>query len=35
MAGDRPALIEGAAANLKITSAADLALAAALLKETC
>ncbi|HEX5462620.1 MAG TPA: 2-C-methyl-D-erythritol 4-phosphate cytidylyltransferase [Steroidobacteraceae bacterium] len=32
--GDRPALIEGAAANLKITSAADLALAAALLKET-
>jgi|SRR6185312_7720094 2-C-methyl-D-erythritol 4-phosphate cytidylyltransferase len=33
--GDRPALIEGAAANLKITSAADLALAAALLKETC
>lgn len=31
--GDRPALIEGAAANLKITSAADLALAAALLKE--
>jgi 2-C-methyl-D-erythritol 4-phosphate cytidylyltransferase len=32
--GDRPALIEGAAANLKITSAADLAIAAALLKET-
>jgi 2-C-methyl-D-erythritol 4-phosphate cytidylyltransferase len=31
--GDRPRLIEGAAANLKITSAADLALAAALLKE--
>jgi len=32
--GDRPRLIEGAAANLKITSAADLAIAAALLKET-
>jgi 2-C-methyl-D-erythritol 4-phosphate cytidylyltransferase len=32
--GDRPALIEGAAVNLKITSAADLAIAAALLKET-
>ena len=31
--GDRPALVEGAAANLKITSAADLALAAALLKD--
>ena len=31
--GDRPRLVEGAAANLKITSAADLALAAALLKE--
>jgi 2-C-methyl-D-erythritol 4-phosphate cytidylyltransferase len=31
--GDRPKLIEGAAANLKITSAADLAIAAALLKE--
>lgn len=31
--GDRPRLIEGAAANLKITSAADLAIAAALLKE--
>jgi 2-C-methyl-D-erythritol 4-phosphate cytidylyltransferase len=32
--GDRPRVIEGAAANLKITSAADLAIAAALLKET-
>ncbi|MFZ0549512.1 MAG: 2-C-methyl-D-erythritol 4-phosphate cytidylyltransferase [Steroidobacteraceae bacterium] len=32
--GDRPKLIEGAAANLKITSAADLAIAAALLQET-
>jgi len=32
--GDRPRLIEGAAANLKITSAADLAIAAALLEET-
>jgi 2-C-methyl-D-erythritol 4-phosphate cytidylyltransferase len=32
--GDRPQLVEGAAANLKITSAADLAIAAALLKET-
>jgi 2-C-methyl-D-erythritol 4-phosphate cytidylyltransferase len=31
--GDRPRLIEGAAANLKITSAADLAIAAALLQE--
>jgi 2-C-methyl-D-erythritol 4-phosphate cytidylyltransferase len=31
--GDAPRLIEGAAANLKITSAADLAIAAALLKE--
>ncbi|HEY6516778.1 MAG TPA: 2-C-methyl-D-erythritol 4-phosphate cytidylyltransferase [Steroidobacteraceae bacterium] len=31
--GDVPRLVEGAAANLKITSAADLALAAALLKE--
>jgi len=31
--GERPRLIEGAAANLKITSAADLAIAAALLKE--
>ncbi|HEY6516575.1 MAG TPA: 2-C-methyl-D-erythritol 4-phosphate cytidylyltransferase [Steroidobacteraceae bacterium] len=31
--GDVPRLIEGAAANLKITSAADLAIAAALLKE--
>jgi 2-C-methyl-D-erythritol 4-phosphate cytidylyltransferase len=31
--GDRPQLVEGAAANLKITSAADLAIAAALLKE--
>jgi 2-C-methyl-D-erythritol 4-phosphate cytidylyltransferase len=31
--GDRPRLVEGAAANLKITSAADLAIAAALLKE--
>ncbi|MGH8200766.1 MAG: 2-C-methyl-D-erythritol 4-phosphate cytidylyltransferase [Steroidobacteraceae bacterium] len=33
--GDVPRLVEGAAANLKITSAADLAIAAALLKETC
>jgi 2-C-methyl-D-erythritol 4-phosphate cytidylyltransferase len=32
--GDRPRIVEGAAANLKITSAADLAIAAALLKET-
>jgi len=32
--GDRPKLVEGAAANLKITSAADLAIAGALLKET-
>jgi 2-C-methyl-D-erythritol 4-phosphate cytidylyltransferase len=32
--GDRPKLVEGAAANLKVTSAADLAIAAALLKET-
>ena len=32
--GDRPKLIEGAAANLKITSAADLAIATALLKES-
>jgi 2-C-methyl-D-erythritol 4-phosphate cytidylyltransferase len=32
--GDRPRVVEGAAANLKITSAADLAIAAALLKET-
>jgi len=32
--GDRPRLVAGAAANLKITSAADLAIAAALLKET-
>jgi len=32
--GDRPKLIEGAAANLKITGPADLAIAAALLKET-
>jgi 2-C-methyl-D-erythritol 4-phosphate cytidylyltransferase len=31
--GDIPRLVEGAAANLKITSAADLAIAAALLKE--
>ncbi|HET9105922.1 MAG TPA: 2-C-methyl-D-erythritol 4-phosphate cytidylyltransferase [Steroidobacteraceae bacterium] len=31
--GERPRLVEGAAANLKITSAADLAIAAALLKE--
>jgi len=31
--GDRPKLVEGAAANLKITGAADLAIAAALLKE--
>ncbi|MDE2263871.1 MAG: 2-C-methyl-D-erythritol 4-phosphate cytidylyltransferase [Gammaproteobacteria bacterium] len=32
--GDAPRLIEGAAANLKITSAADLAIAAALLKDS-
>jgi 2-C-methyl-D-erythritol 4-phosphate cytidylyltransferase len=32
--GDVPQLVAGAAANLKITSAADLALAAALLEET-
>ena len=32
--GDHPRLVEGAAANLKITSAADLAIAAALLEET-
>ncbi|HEV7136749.1 MAG TPA: 2-C-methyl-D-erythritol 4-phosphate cytidylyltransferase, partial [Steroidobacteraceae bacterium] len=32
--GDAPRLVEGAAANLKITSAADLAIAAALLKES-
>ena len=32
--GDVPRLVAGAAANLKITSAADLAIAAALLKET-
>ena len=32
--GDVPRLVAGAAANLKITSAADLAVAAALLKET-
>jgi 2-C-methyl-D-erythritol 4-phosphate cytidylyltransferase len=32
--GDSPKLIEGAPANLKITSAADLAIAAALLKES-
>ena len=31
--GDSPKLVEGAATNLKITSAADLAIAAALLKE--
>ena len=31
--GDHPKLVEGAAANLKVTSAADLAIAAALLKE--
>jgi 2-C-methyl-D-erythritol 4-phosphate cytidylyltransferase len=31
--GDRPVLVAGAAANLKITSAADLAIAAAILKE--
>jgi len=31
--GDHPKLVEGVAANLKITSAADLAIAAALLKE--
>ena len=31
--GGRPVLVAGAAANLKITSAADLAIAAALLKE--
>ena len=34
LGGDHPKLVEGAAANLKITSAADLAIAAALLKET-
>ena len=33
--GDLPRLIEGAPANLKITRAADLAIAAALLAETC
>lgn len=32
--GERPLLVEGAAANIKITSAADLALAAALLRES-
>jgi 2-C-methyl-D-erythritol 4-phosphate cytidylyltransferase len=32
--GDAPRLIEGTSMNLKVTSAADLALAAALLKET-
>jgi len=32
--GDVPRLVAGAATNLKITSAADLAIAAALLKET-
>ncbi len=32
--GDAPRLIEGASANLKITSSADLAIAAALLEET-
>jgi 2-C-methyl-D-erythritol 4-phosphate cytidylyltransferase len=32
--GDHPRLVEGAATNLKVTSAADLAIAAALLKET-
>jgi len=32
--GDVPRLVAGAAVNLKITSAADLAIAAALLKET-
>ena len=32
--GDRPKIVEGAAANLKITSADDLAIAAALLKES-
>jgi 2-C-methyl-D-erythritol 4-phosphate cytidylyltransferase len=32
--GDAPRLVEGAAANLKITSVADLAIAAALLKES-
>ncbi len=32
--GDHPRLVAGAAANLKITSAADLAIAAALLQET-
>jgi len=32
--GEHPKLIEGAAANLKVTSASDLAIAAALLKET-
>lgn len=31
--GDHPKLVEGAAANLKVTSAADLAIATALLKE--
>jgi 2-C-methyl-D-erythritol 4-phosphate cytidylyltransferase len=31
--GDRPRLVEGAAANLKVTGAADLAIAAALLKD--
>jgi 2-C-methyl-D-erythritol 4-phosphate cytidylyltransferase len=31
--GEHPRLVEGAAANLKITSAADLAIAAALLQE--
>ena len=31
--GDRPKIVEGAATNLKITSAADLAIAGALLKE--
>jgi 2-C-methyl-D-erythritol 4-phosphate cytidylyltransferase len=30
--GDRPALVQGSAANIKITSADDLVLAAALLK---
>lgn len=32
--GDRPRVVEGAAANLKITGTADLAIAAALLKES-
>jgi 2-C-methyl-D-erythritol 4-phosphate cytidylyltransferase len=32
--GDAPRLVAGATANLKITSAADLTIAAALLKET-